>query len=184
MTCYSYVQWTVKKPLPRKPLGIGHIYTYTLLLSVMDTVTYQIIDLFSWDSSTCLHGWNLEISRRKSLSGGFEGDTCLFSGLTFSDHFVISMAFLTPPLWFSGQSCWLQIQRSEFDSRHYKILWEVVGLERGLLRLVSTIEELLGRKNSGSGLENREYWSRDPSRWSELSAETLHNDLHIYPWER
>jgi hypothetical protein len=30
---------------------------------------------------------------------------------------------------------------------------EVVGLERGPLSLVSTIEELLGRKSSGSGLE-------------------------------
>jgi hypothetical protein len=39
-----------------------------------------------------------------------------------------------------------------------------VGLERGALSLVSTIEELLGKKNSGSGLENREYGSRDPSR--------------------
>jgi hypothetical protein len=29
-----------------------------------------------------------------------------------------------------------------------------VGLERGPLRLVSTIEELFGRKNSGSGLES------------------------------
>jgi hypothetical protein len=32
-----------------------------------------------------------------------------------------------------------------------------MGLERGPLSLVSTIEEILGRNNSGSGLENREY---------------------------
>jgi hypothetical protein len=32
-----------------------------------------------------------------------------------------------------------------------------VGLERGPLSLVSTIEELLERKNSGSGLEIRDY---------------------------
>jgi hypothetical protein len=32
-------------------------------------------------------------------------------------------------------------------------------------RLVSTTEKLLRRKSSGSGLENREYGSRDPSRW-------------------
>jgi hypothetical protein len=31
-----------------------------------------------------------------------------------------------------------------------------VGLERGPLSLVSTIEELLGIKSSGSGLETRE----------------------------
>jgi hypothetical protein len=39
-----------------------------------------------------------------------------------------------------------------------------VGLERGSLSLVSTIEELLERKSSGSGLEIREYGRRDPSR--------------------
>jgi hypothetical protein len=39
-----------------------------------------------------------------------------------------------------------------------------VGLERGPLSLVSTIEELLGRKSSGSYLENREYGRRNPSR--------------------
>jgi hypothetical protein len=54
----------------------------------------------------------------------------------------------------SGQGSWLQIQSSVFDSRRYQIFWEVVDLERGPLSLVSTIEELLGRKSSGSGLEN------------------------------
>jgi hypothetical protein len=34
----------------------------------------------------------------------------------------------------------------------YYIFWEVVGLERGPLSLVGTIEELLGRKSSGCGL--------------------------------
>jgi hypothetical protein len=45
---------------------------------------------------------------------------------------------------------------TEFDSRHYQIFWEVVGLERGPLSLVSIIEELLGRNISGCG---------DPLRW-------------------
>jgi hypothetical protein len=40
-----------------------------------------------------------------------------------------------------------------------------VGLERGPLSLVSTTEQLLERKSSGSGLEIREYDRRDPSRW-------------------
>jgi hypothetical protein len=35
-----------------------------------------------------------------------------------------------------------------------------VGLERGLLSLVSTIEKLLERKNSGTSLENRKYGRR------------------------
>jgi hypothetical protein len=43
----------------------------------------------------------------------------------------------------------LQIQRPGFDSQRYQIFWEVVGLERGPLSLVSAIEELLERKSSG-----------------------------------
>jgi hypothetical protein len=68
-------------------------------------------------------------------------------------------------LWSCGQSSWLQIQRSGFDSQRYQIFWVVVGLELGPLSLVSTIEELFERKSSGSGLENREFGLRDPSRW-------------------
>jgi hypothetical protein len=62
----------------------------------------------------------------------------------------------------SGQSSWLQIQRSGIDSGQYQIFWEVVGLDRGPLSLVITIEELRERKRSGSGLEMREYGRRDP----------------------
>jgi hypothetical protein len=47
------------------------------------------------------------------------------------------------PLWSSGHSCWLQIQRSGFDSGRYQIFLEVVDLERGPLSLVSTIEDRL-----------------------------------------
>jgi hypothetical protein len=52
-----------------------------------------------------------------------------------------------------------------FDSRRYQILWEIVALERDPFSLVSTIEELLGRNSSGSGLENRKYGRGDPLRW-------------------
>jgi hypothetical protein len=51
-----------------------------------------------------------------------------------------------------------------FVCRRYQIFWEVVGLERGPLSLVSTTEELLGRKISGSYLENRQYDRGHPSR--------------------
>jgi hypothetical protein len=40
----------------------------------------------------------------------------------------------------------------------------VVGLERAPLSSVSTIENLFGRKRSGSGVGNREYGRRDPLR--------------------
>jgi hypothetical protein len=56
-----------------------------------------------------------------------------------------------------------KIQKSGFDSRHYQGK-KVLGLERSPLILVSTTEELLERKSSGYGLENRDYGSRDPPR--------------------
>jgi hypothetical protein len=70
--------------------------------------------------------------------------------------------FVSLPLWSSGQSSWLQIQGSGFDSQCYQIFWEVVGQEWGPLSLVNTIEELLQRNSSDSGLEAREYGHRDP----------------------
>jgi hypothetical protein len=47
----------------------------------------------------------------------------------------------------------------------YQIFWEVVGLERGPLSLVSTTEELLVRNSSGSGLGSWEYGRADPLHW-------------------
>jgi hypothetical protein len=70
-----------------------------------------------------------------------------------------------PLLRSSGQSSWLQIQRSGFDSRRYQIFWEIEGMERGPLSLMSTTEEQFERKHSGSSLESREYDRRNPSRW-------------------
>jgi hypothetical protein len=82
-----------------------------------------------------------------------------------------------PPLWSSGQSSWLQIQRSQVLFLRYQIFWEVVGLKRGPLSLMSTIEALLGRISSGSGLESRDNCLRDPPRWPcdiSLSAKVWH----------
>jgi hypothetical protein len=67
------------------------------------------------------------------------------------------------------KSSWLQIQRSVFDSRLYHIFWEVVGLERGQLSLVSTIKELLWRKSNGSGLE------------TEITAVRIRHADHVAP---
>jgi hypothetical protein len=61
----------------------------------------------------------------------------------------------------------------EFDFRHYQIFWEVVGLERGPLSLVSIIEELLDWRSSGSG-----------SRKHRLTAVGIHYADHkdtLYP---
>jgi hypothetical protein len=72
----------------------------------------------------------------------------------------------------------LKIQRSGFDYRRYQIFCEVLGLERGPLSLVRTIYELLGRKNSGSGLESREYGRNGSvtlTTWHPLSAKVGSN---------
>jgi hypothetical protein len=48
-----------------------------------------------------------------------------------------------------------------------------VGLERGPLSLVTTIEELLGRKSSGFGLENLNY-----GRKGSAAMTTRHPSFH------
>jgi hypothetical protein len=69
--------------------------------------------------------------------------SCVFQSVKFV--FFIFLTSFSPPLWSCGQSSWLQIRRPGFDSRYYQGK-KVVGLERGALSLVSTIEELLDRK--------------------------------------
>jgi hypothetical protein len=69
------------------------------------------------------------------------------------------------PLLCSGQSFWLQIQRS-WDRFPALPGFRSSTSKRGTLSLVSTTEELLGRNSSGSGLENWEYGSNDPPRWT------------------
>jgi hypothetical protein len=95
---------------------------------------------------------------------GFRTEMCCVSCEVWTE-FICHVEESRLPLWCSGQISWLQIQRSGFDSRSYQIFWEVLGLERGPLSLVSTIEKLLWRKSNGSCLESREYGRRDPSRW-------------------
>jgi hypothetical protein len=88
--------------------------------------------------------------------------SCLYTDSHIKFKFVLER---WPLLCSRGQSSWLQIQRSRFDPRRYQIFWEVVGLERGPLSLVTAIEELLERESSGCGLAIREYGRRDSSRW-------------------
>jgi hypothetical protein len=59
--------------------------------------------------------------------------------------------FINFSLWSSGQSSWLQIQRSRVRFLVPPIFWEVVALERGPLNLVDITEELLEWQSSGSG---------------------------------
>jgi hypothetical protein len=98
----------------------------------------------------------------------------ILSCLLWSVFFLIPLIW--SPLWTTGQSSWLQIQRSGFDSQRYQIFWEVVGLQRGSLSLVSTIEELLEWKSSGSCLEILNYSGRDPPRWH--ATPSIHKRWH------
>jgi hypothetical protein len=84
-------------------------------------------------------------------------------GFDVTDQLLIRFSAFGSPLWSSGQSSLLQIQgsRVRFPGTTKK---KVMGLERGSLSLMSTTEELLDKKSSGSCLENREYGRRDPSR--------------------
>jgi hypothetical protein len=81
-----------------------------------------------------------------------------------------------PPLWSSAEDSRLQIQRFGFDFRLYQTFREVVGLERGLFSLVSITEELLERKISDSGLENRNYGHRDVTltTWNSSIGKSLY----------
>jgi hypothetical protein len=111
--------------------------------------------LWMWDNpdqnmknEKCCLQFNVYFKRHIALWKANDSRVC--SDETW--HCLQTCSIMFPFMWSSGQSSWLQIQRSGFNSRRYQIFWEVVGLERGPLSLVSTIE-LLGRKSSGSSLE-------------------------------
>jgi hypothetical protein len=71
----------------------------------------------------------------------------------------------------SGQSSWLQIQRSRFNSWHYHIFWEVVG-ENGVhsaswLQLRSYLEEtvVVPVESQECGCGDPLNWPRDTLQW-------------------
>jgi hypothetical protein len=66
--------------------------------------------------------------------------------------------------------CGLEVKGSGSIPGATRFFWEVMGLERGPLSLMSTTEELLGRESSESCLEIQQYGSRDPSRWPRGSS--------------
>jgi hypothetical protein len=52
----------------RKPFGIGHMYIYTFLLRMTDTMTSHNIDLSSWDILYRSYGFHNKQGKRKILS--------------------------------------------------------------------------------------------------------------------
>jgi hypothetical protein len=71
-----------------------------------------------------------------------------------------------PPIWPSGQSYWLQIQGTGFDSRRYQAFWVWDGVHSASL---STTDDILGRTISDFGLESQDY-GRRRQRDTPLSA--------------
>jgi hypothetical protein len=128
------------------------VCVYACLLTRWYT-KWQIFAKVSWYSSSPCH----QTYQHGGLGYLWDGNSD--SPLNAKSSKLVEQ-WIRPPLGSSGQCSWLQIQRSGFDSRRYQIFWEAVGLKRGPLSLVSTIEELLGRKNSASGLETRDYGRR------------------------
>jgi hypothetical protein len=75
-------------------------------------------------------------------------------------------------IWF----CWVQDMKIKpLQEMLVRLKARYEYLQRGPLSLLSTFEELFWRKNTGSGLESREYGSRDPSHWPHgtLYSQTL-----------
>jgi hypothetical protein len=123
-----------------------------LLIMKLSRTSCHFISLVS-NNSICFPPLMSEFHTHTELRAKSEyymNDNCNGSGRTqYWSNWSMS-TIPRSPLWSSGQSFSLQIQRSGFDSRCYQIFREVVGLERGTLSLVSTIEELLGRKVTAS----------------------------------
>jgi hypothetical protein len=69
---------------------------------------------------------------------------------------------LRPLLFSSGESSWLQTQRSRVRFPALPDFVRSSGSGTSPLSLVTTTEELLGRTSSGSDSENREYGRGDP----------------------
>jgi hypothetical protein len=142
--------------------------SYGRILDFLDRCRYFSIK----SSSVVLTRLSGHRSRPTNFFSGSAGNRTLTTrpqGFQFYEENNIVITYIhlwsRPPLWSSGQSSWLQTQRSSFDSQSYQIFWKVVGLERGPLSLLSTTGELLERNSSRSGLQIREYGHADQSRW-------------------
>jgi hypothetical protein len=110
-----------------------------------------------WRHESVCYPQNVLCCCRHSLRSGYQNWYSVEAALSFPSSKPYTKCVVRVPGYRS--------RGPGFDSWCYQIFLEVVGLERGPPSLVSTIEELLGKKSSGSGLESREYGRRDPSRW-------------------
>jgi hypothetical protein len=94
---------------------------------------------------------------------------------------------LFPLKYYLDRLCGLEVRVPGYRSRGPgsipQMFWASMGLERGPLSLVSTIEELLERKSCGSFLEIREYGRGDPSRWTRGTLYSQKLALTLPTWD-
>jgi hypothetical protein len=126
--------------------------------------TWGTIPAFTWMN------WGNQLKISVRISGALANTQTHHLLNTFPNHYLY--ASLSGFSAYYYRLCGLVVRVSRyrsrgpgFDSQRYQIFWEVMGLERSPLNLLSTTEELLGRNSSGSGLENREYSCGDLLRW-------------------
>jgi hypothetical protein len=126
----------------------------------------------SWPVSSWAGTWNTRMSNmwdncnsyRIFLMFGPRNRECIWS----PTYLRIIVLLFPCSAWSRGRVVRVTGYRSigsGLDSRNYQIFWEVVGLEQGSLRLLSTTEELLGINKSSSRIEIREYSHGDPLHW-------------------
>jgi hypothetical protein len=97
-------------------------------------------------------------------SNGVGGEKFLIDAISVGKQKKKAILVSRPPLWSSGQSSWLR-SRAPGSIPGATTFTEKLCVWNGVHSAsLSTIEELLEIKSNGSGLENREYGRRDPSR--------------------
>jgi hypothetical protein len=146
---------------------LTHKRTNIQFLTVHKFTSMLAFETKFWNPSL-LHGWNVKAVKETTNSLSSQWPDLLMAAMCSYNaelHYVGNISPDRPPLWSSGQSSCLKIHRFGFDFRCYQIFWEVVGLQRGPVSLVSTSEELLQRKSSSCGLDSRECGRRDQLCW-------------------
>jgi hypothetical protein len=159
--------------LPILPISsvwpLYHLFSFSVLPGQSSNNSWQAASLSELD--TCWY-WLLLICPLWVILTALELPT-MKGSLSWYLAPVVKFILFQNSFWCElDRLCGLVVRVSGYRSRGpslilgaTRFLWEVVGLERGPLSLVSTTEELLERKSSGSGLEIREYGCRDPSCW-------------------
>jgi hypothetical protein len=161
------LHWTADITLPVVPLSSPLFRAGTGLISHTGSSLNDLFLLYPVQfvirlsaARVTVHGWDAVY---KPEGSGFE--SC-WGNWIFSIYQILPAApwsWVIPPLWYSGQSSWLQIQgsRVRFPGTTRK---KRSGSGTGSTQPRECNWGATWKKSSGSFRENREYGRRDPSR--------------------